>query len=279
MGSAEGNGRMARWLEIIARLIDRRRLGAAGVLAGLVIGGATVQASDTNGPVCPKQGVWVQVLGAGGPEVEDMHASTGYLVWLDGKARVLVDIGGGASLRFSQSQANFADLDVIAISHFHVDHSVGLPVLVKSSFFGRRDRPLTLFGPEGNTIMPSAASFIDSMFAAPKGVYHYLSDFVDPNSRAAYHLTVENVPLDTSVVWHGFKNERFALTAVPVAHGALPALGWRVDIAGRSIAFIGDMSGRFNTMPTLAKGVDLFIAHNAIPEGLDGVARFLHMPP
>jgi hypothetical protein len=119
---------MAHWPEIIARLIAPRRLGAAGVLAGLAIGGAAAQAADTNGPICPNQGVWVQVLGAGGPEEEDMHASTGYLVWLDGKARVLVDIGGGASLRFGQSQADFADLDVIATPILEIAGISGIEV-------------------------------------------------------------------------------------------------------------------------------------------------------
>ena len=68
-------------------------------LAGLLW--FTVAAAQSCG-VAPVQ---VQVLGSGGPELADKRASSSYLVWIDGKPRVLVDIGGGAALRFGESGA------------------------------------------------------------------------------------------------------------------------------------------------------------------------------
>lgn len=241
--------------------------------------GAAGAAMDTRSKSCPTDGVWLQVLGAGGPEVEDQHASTGYLVWVDGKARVLVDIGGGVGLRFGQSGAEFADLDVIAISHFHVDHSAGLPVLIKSSFFGHRKRDLPLFGPTGNDFMPSATEFVHGLFAEPNGVYRYLSVFVEPDSDADYHLLPQNVSLNPHEIRQVFANDHLRLSAIPVHHGPVPALAWRVDVAGRAITFSGDMNGDFGTLPVLARDADLLVAHNAIPKGETGVARNLHMPP
>jgi hypothetical protein len=41
---------------------------------------------------CGGEGVAVQVLGSGGPELEDKRASSSYLVWQDGQARVLVEL-------------------------------------------------------------------------------------------------------------------------------------------------------------------------------------------
>ena len=72
---------------------------------------------------CGAQGVAVQVLGSGGPELQDKRASSSYLVWEDGRARALVDAGGGSALRFGESGAQMSQLDVILFSHFHVDHS------------------------------------------------------------------------------------------------------------------------------------------------------------
>ena len=40
---------------------------------------------------CDAQGVWLQVLGAGGPELNDGFASSGYVLWHDGRSRVLVE--------------------------------------------------------------------------------------------------------------------------------------------------------------------------------------------
>ena len=86
-------------------------------------------------PQCGAQGVAVQVLGSGGPEITDQRASSAYLVWQDGKARILVDMGPGSMLRYEQSGARIEDLDVILLTHLHVDHSADLPALIKAAFF------------------------------------------------------------------------------------------------------------------------------------------------
>ncbi|MFX9127707.1 MBL fold metallo-hydrolase, partial [Acinetobacter baumannii] len=67
--------------------------------------------------------------------MQTKRASSGYLIWRDGKARVLVDAGGGVALRFGEAGATMTDLDAILFTHLHVDHSGDFPALVKSSFF------------------------------------------------------------------------------------------------------------------------------------------------
>jgi len=64
-----------------------------------------------------------------------------------------------------------------------------------------------------------------------------------------------------------------------VIHGGVPALAWRVELRGKSIIFSGDTNGEGEGLPRLAATADLFIAHNAVPEGATGVERRLHMPP
>ncbi len=50
----------------------------------------------------------VQILGSGGPRVNRDRASSSYLLWIDAQARILVDMGGGAFLRFGQAQAKLS---------------------------------------------------------------------------------------------------------------------------------------------------------------------------
>ena len=117
-------------------------------LCGLILYLFTSAACANEVPaVCPGSGPAVQVLGSGGPQTADKRASSAYLVWLDGKARVLVDAGGGSALRFGEAEARMADLDAVAFTHFHADHSSDFPALVKSSYFESRERPLPVFGP------------------------------------------------------------------------------------------------------------------------------------
>ncbi len=241
------------------------------------------------GQTCGSAPVQIQVLGSGGPELQDKRASSSYLVWLEGKPRVLVDIGGGAALRFGESGAAVSDLDVILLTHLHVDHTADLPALIKSSFFEDRARPLPIYGPAGNKFMPSTITFARALFDSVRGAYRYLGDFLNPLARGGYKLKPHDVRpssgklktnrKDDEDTLYTFVNERLRASAVSVAHGNLPALAWRVEVGGKSVVFSGDTNGRGDALARLAQGADLFIAHNAVPENADGIERELHMPP
>lgn len=228
---------------------------------------------------CGASGVALQVLGSGGPEIAyNDRASSGYLVWVDGAARVLIDAGAGTAANFGRSGARLEDLDAILLSHLHVDHSADLPALVKASYFGRRQRDLPLFGPTGNRIMPATTEYVASLLGEV-GAFRYLSGYADPAANSPYNL----LPQDLSAVGReevvAFKNQRLELRAVPVTHGPLPALGWRVNVGSVSISFSGDMSGKRETFRALAQGSDLIVAHNAIPQTDEGSVTNLHMRP
>jgi ribonuclease BN (tRNA processing enzyme) len=227
---------------------------------------------------CGEKGVAVQVLGSGGPELEDKRASCSYLVWQDGQARVLVDAGGGSALRFGESGAKMSQLDVILFSHFHIDHSADFPTLIFSSWFEERDRPLPVYGPTSNNQFPSTVGFVYAFFNNRNGVYRYLSELFVPQEKGDYKLQPHNV-IGDAVSLAIFRNNTLSAYAAKVVHGPVPALAWRVEIGGKSIAFSGDTNGEGADLVHLAKDVDLFIAHNAIPERATGVERWLHMPP
>lgn len=259
---------MARWL-------------VAVMLSATAVNGAAQS--------CGGSGVAVQVLGSGGPELQTKRASSSYLVWIDGKARVLVDAGGGSALRFGESGAQMTDLDVLLFTHLHVDHSTDLPALIKSSWFEDRRRPLPLYGPGGNRLMPSTVSFVRTLFDGTRGAYRYLGEFISPLDKNSYKLEPHDVreppprlgaprrkePLILPV----FRNDRLNVQAIAVAHGPLPALAFRVETGGKAVVFSGDTNGDGANLPALAAGADLLVAHNAVPEGATGVERALHMPP
>src|ERR1700722_7021664 len=226
---------------------------------------------------CGAEGVAVQVLGSGGPELQDKRASSSYLVWQDGQARVLVDAGGGSALRFGESGAKMSQLDVILFTHFHVDHSADFPALIFSSWFEERNRPLPVYGSAGNSEFPSTVDFVHALFNGRNGIYRYLSVLLVPQDEGGYGLQPHNVVGDPSTA--AFRGEHLTAYAARVIHGAVPALAWRVEVGGKSIVFSGDTNGEGADLVRLAKDADLFIAHNAVPEGATGVERRLHMPP
>ncbi|MBV1905257.1 MAG: MBL fold metallo-hydrolase [Pseudomonadales bacterium] len=227
---------------------------------------------------CGKTGVWIQILGSGGPEIDDGNASTSYLVWLDGKARLLVDTGPGSSVLFDQAGAQIEDLDAIVFTHLHADHSSDFPAYIHGASFEKRDRSLRIFGPDGNDYAPSTNTFIDRMIG-PQGAYPHLKKFLTFGNDGGYKVTPQSIPATGRHRWAGFGSDNLRLSAIPVHHGSFPALAWRVDIANQSIVFTGDFNNNKDLIAKFAKNTDALVTHLAIPETARGTSRTLHALP
>ncbi|MBT5231317.1 MAG: MBL fold metallo-hydrolase [Methylococcales bacterium] len=224
---------------------------------------------------CEASRVKLQMLGTQGPELWNNKASSSYLVWLDNKARVVIDAGFGSVQNFEASGAQFNDLQAILISHFHADHSADLPAYIKGGYFENRQADLTILGPAEGKVSSSATQFVARLFGN-KGVYPYLAKYL--NGDASYQLKPVDITLSkapqTFIESNGIK-----VTGVSTHHGIFPAVAYRVDAAGCSLVFSGDMNGDYETLPLLAKDADILVAHNAVPENATGVAAALHMKP
>jgi len=205
-----------------------RRHPLITLLLGYVLLGAPLRLPADNH--CGEQGIWLQVLGSGGPEIDDGRASASYLVWRDGHARILLDAGGGSSLNFEHVGADFNDLQVILFSHFHVDHSAELPVYIMGGYFTGREHDLEMFGPSGNRLMPAMTDFITALFADGNGAFGYLSDYATPTEAADYHLRPVNVDATLRKPATIYQQDGIRLSTVGVHHGPVPALAWKIEI-------------------------------------------------
>lgn len=65
-----------------------------------------------------------------------------------GGERILFDCGEGTQRQLVRS-VGLVDVDDIFLTHFHADHWLGLPGLLKTFDLRGRDRPLTIYGPPG----------------------------------------------------------------------------------------------------------------------------------
>jgi ribonuclease BN (tRNA processing enzyme) len=230
---------------------------------------------------CPTAGpLAVQVLGSGGPIADDGRSSAAYLVWIDGAARILVDAGGGAFLRFGEAGARFGDLDFVGLSHFHTDHSADLPGLLKSGFFSKRTRPLPIAGPSGAGPFPGLQGFLSAMLDHEHGAYAYLSGYLDGSGGLAKLEQIE-VPVASNgpIALMAASNERFGVEALPVPHGPVPALAFRLRVGDATLVFASDQNGSNPAFVDFARDADLLVMHMPIPEGADEVARKLHATP
>lgn len=65
-----------------------------------------------------------------------------------GGERLLVDCGEGTQRQLIRS-VGLVDLDDVLITHFHADHVLGLPGMIKTFGLQGRERPLNVYGPAG----------------------------------------------------------------------------------------------------------------------------------
>lgn len=218
----------------------------------------------------------IETLGAGGPIMDSARASASYVVWRDGKAVLLVDAGGGAFVRFAESGGDFSTLEAILISHFHADHVSDLPAILKSGSFARGPKTIAIAGPSGNQYFPGLNEFLRALFAADRGAFRYLSSYVE----GAAALNAIEIDANGEALSRVFEKDGVLVDAVPVNHGDVPALAYRVSLSGKSAVFAGDQSLFSEAFDEAFEGSapDLLIAHHAI-SGAPGQPRGLHRDP
>jgi len=228
----------------------------------------------------PERGVAVQVLGSGGPIADDGRASSGFLVWVDGKSRVLIDAGGGVFLRFAEAGADFRDLDFVGLSHFHADHSADFPALLKSGSFSGRTRELVVAGPDGSDLFPGLNAFLGGLLDGQSGVFAYLNAYLDGSGSLPKLTAIEvNAENTGPVTVLGDGHSDLQIDALHVPHGIVPSLAYRVRVADKIIVFASDQNGGKPEFGEFAKNANLLVMHMPVPEDVSGIGRRLHAPP
>jgi ribonuclease BN (tRNA processing enzyme) len=237
---------------------------------------ATAAADDAT--TC-KSGITLQLLGSGGPVSDDARASSGAVVWIDGKARLVIDAGGGTYLRYGQTGARLEDLDFIGISHFHTDHVADLPAILKGAYFlnGRHD--VALAGPSGNANFPSMTAFFDRTFGQGRGAFEYLAGLSGGTDGLKLSVHPSNVNVASPVATKVWQSDGVTISALGIPHGDVPALAYRIDTPKGVMVLSADQNGSRKEFIHFAKGADLLMMPAAIDDDADAQSRFLHATP
>jgi ribonuclease BN (tRNA processing enzyme) len=232
----------------------------AGLLAVLATSTSALAQSCTGNPVA------IQILGSGAPGFVKDRANTSYLLWIGNQARILVDAGGGAYVRFGQAGAKFPDLKMILVSHLHPDHVSDLPGVLWSGRMTRNDK-LPIVGPSGNEAAPSFSTFLNSSFDDKNGAFEVLGSVMPGASGPGVKLEPSVVDVTKPEATGVFDRDAIKVTALGIPHGNLPTLAYRVETQGKTIVFSSDQNGTNPRFPDFARGANLLVMHLAIGVG------------
>lgn len=92
----------------------------------------------------------LQILGTGTSQVSKERVATSNYLEI-GNKKVVIDCGCGMLFRMSQAEISFKDIDIVFISHFHIDHISDLYSFlwaVKYPYLNRT-KSLQIIGPKG----------------------------------------------------------------------------------------------------------------------------------
>jgi ribonuclease BN (tRNA processing enzyme) len=263
----------------------RASLHAGVALALLAAHGhaaAPAVAARTAGAPAPLELI---VLGSGGPAALG-RASSSYLVLLDGQPRILVDAGPGSFARLGEAHVSLAALDIVLLTHLHVDHAAELPGFVKArAVSAAQPIRFDVYGPsgsaahEGSAAFPSTSRFIELMFGAD-GAFAYLKDFSAPVTFKVTDLPKPGS--DSHDPREILRAPPLLISAIGGHHGDAPAIIYRIDYRGRSVVFSGDVDAHgLAALERIAQGVDLLVFHAVVldPPGSPQILYTLHTPP
>ena len=251
-----------------------------GLLLCIATLGAVIgpPATAANAPFCGDEGAWIQVLGSSDAELDTDRAAAGYLVWVDGQARLLVGAGSGSAYNFRRAGARFADLDAIALPNVTAPQTADLASFVAGSATAGRSRPLPVFGPDGNDAYPGTQTLLERLIGAG-GAYPDLAAYLTFRNDGGYKLSSRDVQASGRRRWARFGTSNLRLAAIPVHHGNVPSLAWRVDIDDQSMVFAGSFNNTKNVVTEFARGADLLVVHHAIAETTRGELRDWFVTP
>ncbi|RPI05165.1 MAG: MBL fold metallo-hydrolase [Ignavibacteriae bacterium] len=193
------------------------------------------------------QSIKVTLLGTGTPKLSFERFGPSTLVEA-GTEKLLFDCGRGSTLRMQQLGLRPRDVTSMFLTHLHSDHIVGIPDQWLTGWQGERTEPFRIWGPTGTKEM------MHNLEKAYQVDIHFRIDYGNRDSKGG---TVLAEDITEGVV---YEKDGVKVTAFLVDHGPVvkPALGYRIDYQGRSVAISGDT--RFcENLIKFSKGVDLLV--------------------
>jgi len=174
----------------------------------------------------------VVLLGTGTPALTPGRYQSATAIIVNGQPYI-VDCGSGCMERIVEAKANgiqeltFEKLDKLFITHFHPDHTVGLPGFLIGPWIRGRKK-IDIFGPIGTKEM------IEGILTTfKKGINEHLYH----GPKKLDNLRVTTKDFNEGII---YKDKLVEVEAIKVIHGTLDAYGFKFNTPDKTIILSGD---------------------------------------
>jgi ribonuclease Z len=160
----------------------------------------------------------------------------------------LFDCGEATQVAMKAWRTGFRSIAMLAVTHLHGDHVLGIPGVLMCRTHAEATEPLTILGPTG------IRRFVENTMA-------------DLRYRVGFPLQFVEIDVDDLVAAKSpvevYRDERCRVLGLPLAHGT-PCLGYRIEEHPRP--------GKFNPARALESGVPEGPLWGKLQQGVDVTA-------
>ncbi len=200
------------------------------------ISAAQTAAAETRNQLLDPAVITVVACGTASPIPPRTRAQSCTAVFVNGLF-LLFDAGDGAVPSIENLNLPLPDLTAVFLTHYHSDHIADVGEVISRSWILGRRTPLPVYGGEAVERVVDGFNRIYALDYNYRTAHHGEALFPSGTTGADAKLILDPGP-DGSLV---YDENGVSVTAYTVDHSPiLPALGYRVEYAGKSVAISGD---------------------------------------
>lgn len=186
------------------------------------------------------------MLGSGTSIPHPRRSASAY--WIETKVgNVLLDFSPSAIQRIAEENLDWANLDAIWISHFHLDHFGGLAPFLSATKHASatkcRTKPLKIYGPKG---LVKRMEMLDSLFGIYEQPFPIEISEIEPLKKFEFITGIDAVTFDTP---HTAESQAIQI----------------MDIDNKLLIYSSD-TGFTKAIAAFARNADLFILESTFVE-------------
>jgi ribonuclease Z len=199
--------------------------------------------------------------GTGMPTARPKQAASCWLLELGNGDKFIFDIGTGSAERIAAMQIPYNYLDKVFLSHLHTDHFGDLDALFVGGALSGRQKPLRVWGPNGDTPERGTKYALDHLYKALTWDLDGRKGITDPRGYQPFVVTEFDYKGMNEII---YQENGVTIRSFPAIHSLDGPVSFTLEWNGLKFVFGGD------TYPNkwyeeFAKDADLAIHECFIP--------------